>query len=125
MKSEYTNEHSRCVVSVSNDLPPEMRERVREVSRVWTDRDHRKNGYATELMKSVCEDADLENIVLMLGVRSFDSSSVVGNQKLIEWYKRFGFVVTQKEPVILMARAPEFKARQSMVGAAVERLIRG
>ncbi len=125
MKSEYSNEYAKCRVSESQDLPQEMRFRVREVSKVWTDPDHRKNGYATELMKSVCEDADLENMVLMLGVRTFDHSSGVGNSKLIEWYKRFGFIVTQKEPIVLMARAPEFKARQSMVGAAVERLTRG
>lgn len=124
MKSEYSNEYASCAVSVSNDLPEEMRERVREVRKVWTDPDHRKNGYATELMKSVCEDADLENLVLFLGVKTFDNSSGVGHAKLIDWYKRFGFIVTQKEPV-LMARAPEFKARQSMVGAAVERLTRG
>lgn len=124
MKENWSNEHAKCIVTESDEIPEEMRERIREVSQVWTDPDHRMQGYATELMKEVCEQADVENVVLMLQPRPYDSASCINKEKLIEWYKRFGFVITQKSPV-LMARAPEFKVRQNMVSAAVERALRG
>jgi ribosomal protein S18 acetylase RimI-like enzyme len=124
MKSKYQNEHASCDVKPNADLPEEMRESVLEISSVWTDPDHRKQGYATELMKAVCEEADMSNKVLILQPSPYDTTSGVGKDKLIAWYKRFGFIVTQKTPV-LMARAPSFKARQSMVSAAVERATRG
>lgn len=124
MKRKYTNEHASCTVHVNQELPKEMQKRVREVRSVTTTKEYRRQGYATELMKAVCEDADLENMVLILQPRSFDSTAGVGNAKLIEWYKRFGFVLTQKQPA-LMARAPTFKARQTMVNAAAEKVTRG
>jgi len=124
MKRKYENEHSSCTVQFTTEIPEEMRDRVREVRAVWTAKEHRKQGYATELMKAVCEDADMENMVLILQPRTFDTTSGVGNQKLIEWYKRFGFVLTQKKPA-LMARAPSFKARQTIINAAAEKVARG
>lgn len=124
MKRKYKNEHASCTVHVNTELPKAMQSRVREVRAVWTDKEHRRQGYATELMKAVCEDADLENKVLILQPRTFDTTSGVGNEKLISWYKRFGFVLTQKQPA-LMARAPFFKAKQTMINAAVEKVARG
>lgn len=124
MKQHWSNEHSRCEVVENTELPPEMRARVREVVRVWTDREQRQQGYATQLMQSVCEEADCEGLILILQPRGYDSINAIGKDKLVAWYKRFGFVVTQPNPV-LMARAPTFKVRQSMVGAAVEQVTRG
>lgn len=124
LKSAYKNEHASCEVVANPDIPAEMQDGVREIARVWTDAEHRKQGYATELMKQVCEDADVDRKVLILTPRPYDSGAGISKDKLIEWYKRFGFVVTQKTPV-LMARAPTFKVRQTMIGAATEKVIRG
>lgn len=124
MKQLWSNEHARCEVVKNPELPADMQDRVREVVRVWTDRDQRQQGYATQLMQAVCEEADVENIVLILQPKGYDSVKAPGKDKLVSWYKRFGFVKTQESPV-LMARAPTFKVRQSMVGAAVEKVTRG
>jgi GNAT superfamily N-acetyltransferase len=121
VKQLWSNEHARCEVVKNPELPPEM-DRVREVVRVWTDPEHRRQGFGTQLMQAVCEEADCERIVLILQPRPYDTG--IGKDKLIAWYKRFGFVKTQDKPV-LMARAPSFRVRQSMVGAAVEKVTRG
>jgi len=121
MKQHWSNEQASCEVVKNPALPPEM-DRVREVVRLSTAKDQRLQGYATELMKAVCDEADTENIVLMLCPQPFDDN--ISKDRLVAFYKRFGFVKTQDKPV-LMARAPEFKVRQSMVGAAVERITRG
>lgn len=122
MKEHYSNEHASCHVGISEELPPEMQERVREVTKVFTDPEFRAQGFGTELMKTVCEEADLCNFVLILHPWPYDGN--LSKDKLIQWYKRFGFILTQDKPV-LMARAPEFKVRQSMVGVAVEKVTRG
>jgi predicted GNAT family acetyltransferase len=119
MKREWSNEFASLQVVANPELPAHMGDRVREVVKVWTDPGHRAQGYATELMKQVCEEADVEGVVLILQPRPFENN--ISKDKLIAWYKRFGFVKLQDKPV-LMARAPTFKVRMSMVGAAVEQM---
>lgn len=121
MKSEFSNEHASCQVVRNPELPAEM-DRVLEVCRVWTDPEHRKQGYATELMKSVCDEADSESVVLILQPKQFGKSG--GLKELERWYKRFGFVRTQDNPV-LMARAPSFRPRTSGITNAIDGMIRG
>lgn len=106
MKSEWSNEHARCKVTRNPDLPAHM-DRVREITSVWTDPEFRKQGFATELMKAVTDEADITRTVLILQPKEFGKSD--GLKDLVSWYKRFGFVKTQNNPV-LMARAPEFMA---------------
>jgi GNAT superfamily N-acetyltransferase len=121
MKTDWKNEHASCRVVQNPELPPEM-DRVREVVRVWTDEDHRRQGYGTELMQAVCDEADVLGVVLMLQPLPFGEG--VTKEKLMAWYSRFGFVKTQSKPV-LMARAPSFKPRTSAVVNAVDGMIRG
>lgn len=121
MKQSYANEHASCEVVRNPELPPEM-DRVMELVKVWTDPDHRRQGFATELVKAVCDDADAESIVLILQPRPF--GHVQGLKALEGWYRRFGFVRTQDNPV-LMARAPSFRPRVSGVVQAVDGMIRG
>jgi len=109
MKTDWSNEHASCKVTQNPDLPAHM-DRVREISRVWTDPKHRKQGFATELMKAVTDEADILGIVLILQPLNWGRSGGIRSPKDLEaWYKRFGFVKTQNNPV-LMARAPEFRA---------------
>jgi predicted GNAT family acetyltransferase len=121
MKQHWSNEHARCEVVTNPELPPEM-DRVREVVRVWTEPGSRQQGYATELLKAVCDEADAENLVLILQPSPFGAN--VSRDRLMTLYKRFGFIRTQDKPV-LMARAPTFKVRQTAIAGAVERLHRG
>ena len=121
MKSEFRNEHASCEVVKNHELPAEM-DRVRELVRVWTDPEHRKQGYATELVRSVCDDADANSVVLILQPRPF--GHVQGLKALEGWYRRFGFIRTQDNPV-LMARAPSFRPRVTGIAQAVDGVVRG
>lgn len=121
MKTDWKNEHASCRVVHNPELPPEM-DRVREVVRVWTAEDHRRQGYATELIQAVCDEADILGVVLMLQPLPFGEG--LSKDKLMAWYSRFGFVKTQSNPV-LMARAPSFRAKLTGVVNAVDGLTRG
>lgn len=136
MKTDWKNEHASCRVVQNPELPSDM-ERVREVVSVWTDEDHRKQGYATELMQAVCDEADVQGIVLILqplpfgdvipkgaGAKDQAAYTALKADKLIAWYHRFGFMKTQNKPV-LMARAPSFRPRVTGVVHAVDGMIRG
>lgn len=121
MKTDWKNEHASCRVVQNPELPSDM-ERVREVVKVWTDEEHRRQGYGTELIQAVCDEADVQGIVLILQPLPFGEG--LDKDKLIAWYSRFGFVKTQNKPV-LMARAPSFQPRVTAVVNAVDGVVRG
>ena len=120
MNKHYSNEYSSAEV-VSANIPSAPG--VLEVVRVWTDPEHRKQGFATELLKSIIEDADIEGAVLMLNPKPF---GCVGLENLAPWYERFGFATIQTKPVRLMARMPAvYKTNLSPVAGAVSEAVRG
>ncbi len=120
MNKHYSNEHSSAEV-VSANIPSAPG--VLEVVRVWTDPEQRKQGFATELLKSIIEDADIEGAVLMLNPKPFGQ---VGLENLAPWYERFGFATIQTKPVRLMARMPQvYKTKLNTVAGAVSEAIRG
>ncbi len=121
MKTEWKNEHASCRVVQNPELPADM-DRVRELTRVWCEPEARKQGYATELVSQVCEEADAESIVLILQPKAFGKSG--GLKELEGWYRLFGFIRTQSNPV-LMARAPSFRPRLTGVVHAVDGMICG
>ena len=117
LNKHYSNEHSSAEIIVAS-VPGA--EGLLELVRVWTDPEHRKQGYATELLKSIIEDADIEGVVLMLNPKTFGR---VGLEALAPWYERFGFMTIQKKPVQLMARMPAiYRPVLSEVSGAVESL---
>lgn len=123
MNKHYSNEHSSAEVVVNTQLPASLNG-VLEVVRVWTDPEARKQGYATELMKSITEDADIEGVVLILTPRTFGKTA--GLEDLAKWYARFGFQTIQTTPVKLMARMPQvFKCKLSAVAGAASEVSRG
>jgi GNAT superfamily N-acetyltransferase len=90
---------------------------------VWTDPEARKQGFATELLKSIVDDADIEGVVLMLNPKPFGR---VGLENLAPWYERFGFMTIQRKPVVLMARMPQiYKAKMTTIAGAVSEAVRG
>lgn len=104
-----TKDHSvgpaSCRVRRSLAFPAHMRDGIREVTKVYTPPEHRKQGYATTLMHKVCREADAAGIVLALWPAKY-SDGDIDTGALQAWYAReFGFVVIQPEP-ILMARQP-------------------
>jgi predicted GNAT family acetyltransferase len=121
MNTLYINEHSSAEVVANHELPTHLKD-VRELVRVWTDSEFRKQGFATELLKTVCNDADIEGVVLMLNAKPFSTG---GLNDLAPWYQRFGFMTIQKKPH-LMARMPAvYKTRFNSVAGAVSELVGG
>lgn len=53
----------------------------------------KRQGHATELMYLICRWADENCLLLYLEPRVFERGGIPDNKTLIEWYKRFGFVV--------------------------------
>lgn len=102
MHAHYSNEHASAEVVRNTSLPEEL-SGVLEVVRVWTDAEHRGQGYASAVMAEIIRDADKTGTVLMLKPTPFGR---VGVLDLVGWYRRFGFIVIQNKPV-LMARQPQ------------------
>lgn len=80
-----------------------MREQTREI--VSLSSTNPRKGYATTLMWAVCHEADEAKITLILQPRPFGDTDIDA-EKLERFYMRFGFVVFQTQPVVLMARSP-------------------
>lgn len=109
MKPIYKNEHASCEVLKNHSLG-EL-EGVLELVKLYTDEASRRNGYASELMLDVCDDADITGTVLML--RPVDGMEL--------FYSRFGFARIQTKPVTLMARMPQiYKVKMNPISAAAE-----
>lgn len=114
MKSDWKNDH--CSLQVI-DNPAIGLGRVREVVRVWTDPEHRNQGYATDLLNQVFEEADTLQFVLVLQPKEFGKSN--GLKDLRKFYEKFGFIKIQDKPV-LMARAPTFNPERKPMIQALE-----
>lgn len=99
------HEGASLQVRISLALPKRLRERTREITKVHTAEQFQRQGYATELMKAVCEEADRDGITLILWPKPYGDDIALSQAMLMRWYERFGFVVIQPEPV-LMARMP-------------------
>lgn len=123
MNKHYSNEHASAEVVANANIPASLAG-VLEVVRVWTDPEARRQGYATELMKSIVEDADIEGVVLILTPRTFGKTA--GLEDLAKWYERFGFATIQTQPVRLMARMPQiYKTKLSPIAGAASEVARG
>jgi GNAT superfamily N-acetyltransferase len=65
---------------------------------------HRGRGYASTMLRAVCEDADREGVLLTLAVapQGFDGLTY---EQLLAWYERYGFKGTALEAGV-MERKP-------------------
>lgn len=102
MIGKYQSGHATCVLKRSAQIPVEMRDGIRELSALETPVEHRKHGDASKLLHDVCEEADRQNLVILLHCEPFGDIEL-GASQLQAWYERFGFMVIQDEPK-LMAR---------------------
>lgn len=123
MKERYENEHASCRVVMNPELPFHLSE-VREVVDVQTDEDARRQGYATQLLQAVCEDADIERTVLILTPKPFKDGPME-EAALSAWYERFGFVQIQKKPALMARQARLFQPKISLIGEAVSKVTNG
>jgi GNAT superfamily N-acetyltransferase len=81
-------------------------EKVRLVKDLFTHPDARRKGDARYLMCEICVEADQDGTVLVLEPKATDDSPL-SDDDLHNFYRRFGFVVVQREPVTFMARQPK------------------
>ena len=101
-----------CRVRKSLAFPAHIRDGIREVTKVHVPLHERRKGYADELLRQVCAEADKERIILALWPEPFGGGEMTREQ-LVAWYARHGFEAIQPEPV-LMARKPQINP----IGAA-------
>lgn len=125
-------------VTVPKSVPEHMRPRMREISDVFVAPASRRQKLATILMNFVCQEADANQITLVLTARAYedceDEPLALGpadiapprmsSAQLIEWYKRFGFQVLQELPEgTFMARQVIERPRIKPIAAAVSRAL--
>lgn len=89
-------------ITETTAIPERMRSQVREVSHLEVPIEDRRKGYASELLKRVCDEANACAMVLLLLPDE-------AQDWLISFYERFGFVRIQDSPPI-MARTPVIKS---------------
>ena len=93
-------------LSYSGIVPPEDRDRVIEISNLFTLPAERGNNAANSLMQEVCEQADMANKLLMLMPEAFGNGGLTTDE-LIDWYSRkFGFITLQSIPKVILIRLP-------------------
>lgn len=94
-KREY--EGASCWIRMMTDLPMSMRDSVRLLHDLKTDKGMRGKGHASKLLTQVCEEADSIGMTIIL---------MPDDGKLEAWYNKVGFERTQDKPVI-MVRQPK------------------
>lgn len=82
------HESATLTVAIPQCVPEHMRDGMRELISVFTPPEDRRKGYATALLKAVCEEADATAMVLLL----------TAEDPLIGFYRRFGFIELPREP---------------------------
>jgi predicted GNAT family N-acyltransferase len=91
-----------CLISVAKALPHDMRGDIVELSKLRTDPQFRRQGYAHELMLTVGVEADMARKVILLKVADGEIGGA-SKSDLVNFYMRHGFMPIQADP-LLMAR---------------------
>jgi len=89
-----------CRVAIPTGVPDDMREGMREL--IAIESGNPRKGHATGLLRSLCTEADVDNLILLVQVQAYDEGMTT--EQLTKWYAGHGFQTLQTEPVILMAR---------------------
>lgn len=95
-------ESASCELRYTMALPVELRQTVREVFNVQTDKGMRGKGHGSKLMQEIAEEADKAQKILLL---------IPQSELLQKWYKRVGFELIQDEPPLMMRKPSEIETR--------------
>jgi hypothetical protein len=99
-------------LSYSGIVPIADRDRVLEISNLFTLPQERRNNHAHSLMQDVCEQADQANKLLLLMPEAFGQGGLTTAQ-LVDWYTgKFGFTCLQSFPKVILIRLPRTAAQQ-------------
>lgn len=92
-----TSGRASARLSYSTLVGANLRGMLRELTHLKVSEDARGHGHGSALMREICAEADASRCVLLLTAET---------RRLAEWYSRFGFMLIQAEPM-LMVRANE------------------
>ena len=73
---------------------------VIHLSNIYIHEEFQNQGYATEIMKILTEFSDDTGYIIKLSVRVMDSETW-DLEQLVNFYKKFGFIVLEDHPVIV------------------------
>lgn len=85
MKKLYTDAYGHASVTLVKVSDEEW-----EIQNVWTNLGYRKKGHMRLVMRRVLEDADSEQVILLL-TSGVGRASGMSAEELVEWYSRLGF----------------------------------
>ena len=97
---DFSHGDASCFVEWARPLP----QMARWVRAVHTMPASRGQGHATRLMRDIAARADALGIALVLEPKPEDD--VTDAKRLERWYRGLGFQTLQRDPVLLLVRAP-------------------
>lgn len=95
---ERKHESASVRVGYSQIVSAHLRGHLRELTHLQSG--ERSKGHARELMRQIFEEADKDEITLMVMVEPYDSG--LDAQQLEDWYTRMGFFELQDKPLIMI-----------------------
>ena len=105
LDGDFTHGGATCFVEWAAPLP----DNARFVRNVFTAPEQRRQGDATALMRSIAAQADALGIALVLHPEAndpLDHGNALDQRQLERWYRGLGFQTLQRDPVLLLVRAP-------------------
>lgn len=91
---KYQHGPATCKLRYSPVIPSNLRGHMLEITSIFTPESERGKGYASAMLREICQQASREGKALML---------MPDNRDLATWYARHGFEIVQQSP-LLMAR---------------------
>ena len=102
----YTIENEYCSAKlnplINGGLSDDEAAKVRLLSHVYTEPEHRQQGYANKLLAQIAKEADDARITIIVEPKAYDESEFTDLQS---FYKKHGFAVIQDSPLLMM-RSP-------------------
>jgi GNAT superfamily N-acetyltransferase len=105
LTGDCTHKGATCTVEWTALLP----DNARFIRHVFTAPERRNHGDATALMRSIAAQADALGIALVLHPEAHDPleyGNALDQRQIERWYRGLGFVTLQRDPVLLLVRAP-------------------
>jgi GNAT superfamily N-acetyltransferase len=85
-------------------VPDELCDKLRLITHLHTDKEHRNKGEATALLKQVIKESSEAGISLLVEPRAYEDDGLTTKQ-LIAFYAKHGFVQIQIKPCIMVRYA--------------------
>lgn len=99
-------------LSYSGIVPIAERDRVLEISNLFTPESKRGNNLANSLMQEVCDQADQAGKYLLLMPEAYGQGGLT-TAELADWYiRKHGFIYLQHDPKVILIRLPRTVAQQ-------------